>query len=141
MSRFSILTSAALLLLALAGISQAEPFITTPSGLQYKDLRIGSGMEVRLDSKVVIHFIGWLDEDGQRGKEIYNTRKEKQPVSFVVGTSKVMRGWNEGVVGMRAGGTRMLKIPPELGYGSNAVDGVIPPHAPLLFVIELLEVK
>ena len=141
MSKFSIHMSAALLLLVCVGISQAETFITTPSGLRYKDLKIGSGLEAQLDSTVVIHFIGWLDENGQQGKEIYNSRKEKQPVSFVVGTNRVMQGWNEGVLGMRPGGTRMLRIPPELGYGAKAVDDVIPPNAPMLFVIELLEVK
>jgi FKBP-type peptidyl-prolyl cis-trans isomerase 2 len=75
------------------------------------------------------------------GKEIFNARKQKKPVSFQIGTDKVMQGWNEGVIGMRPGGSRMLRIPPELGYGAKAVDDVVPPHAHLIFIIELLELK
>ena len=88
-----------------------------------------------------IHFIGWLDENGQPGQEIFNSRKAKKPVSFIIGTDKVMEGWNEGVTGMQPGGTRLIRIPPELGYGEKAVDGVVPPHAHLIFVIELLELE
>ena len=141
MKRLYICMSAVLLWLAFAGISRAGQFTTMPSGLKYKDLKIGKGIKAQPGSTAVIHFIGWLDENGQRGKEIYNSRKEKHPVSFVVGTENVIQGWNEGVIGMQAGGTRMIKIPPELGYGAKAVEDVIPPYAHMLFVIELLEVK
>ena len=141
MTKLYIYLSTVLLLLAIIGISQAEPFTTLPNGLEYKDLKVGSGMEARLGSTAVIHFIGWVDENGQRGKEIYNSRKEREPVSFVVGTDKVIQGWNKGVIGMRAGGKRMLRIPPELGYGAKAVEDVIPPNAHLHFIIELLELK
>ena len=141
MSKLYLSISVALLLLVVSGISHAEQFITTPSGLQFKDLKIGNGEAVQLGSTAVIHFIGWVDENGQRGKEIYNSRKEKQPISFVVGTDKLMQGWNEGVIGMRPGGTRLLRVPPNLGFGAKAVENVIPPNAHMQFVIELLEVK
>jgi len=133
--------SAAVFLLVFAGIAHAESFTATPSGLQYKDLRVGTGPVVQPGSTVVIHLSGWVDENGQRGREIYRTRKENEPVSFVVGTERVIPAWNEGVVGMQAGGTRMLLVPPQLGFGEKAVEDVIPPHAHLRFVIELLEVK
>ena len=133
--------SAAVFLLVFAGIAHAESFTTTPSGLQYKDLKVGTGSVVQPGSTVVVHLSGWVDENGQRGREIYRTRKENEPVSFVVGTERVIPAWNEGVVGMQAGGTRMLLVPPQLGFGEKAVEDVIPANAHLRFVIELLEVK
>ena len=136
-----IYLSALLLSVAFFGISSAEPFTTLPDGLEYKDLKIGTGTKAQLGLTAVIHFIGWVEENGQQGREIFNSRKEKKPVSFMIGTKNVMQGWNEGVIGMQAGGTRMIKIPPQLGYGAKAVEGVIPPNAPLLFIIDLLDVK
>ena len=119
----------------------ADPFVETPSGLQYKDLKVVQGKPAEPGDAAKIHFIGWLDENGQPGKEIFNSRKAKKPVSFIIGTDKVMEGWNEGVTGMQPGGTRLIRIPPELGYGEKAVDDVVPPHAHLIFVIELLELE
>lgn len=142
MNKLFICISAGLLLVAFTGKSQAnKPFTITPSGLEYKNLKIGSGMEARLGDIAVIHFIGWLNDNGQQGKEIFNSRRQREPVSFKIGTDKVMQGWNEGVIGMQAGGKRMLRIPPELGYGAKAVDDVVPPNARLIFIIELLELK
>ena len=142
MNKLFTCISAMLLLVALTGISTAnEAFIVTPSGLEYKDLKIGNGLEAQLGETAVIHFVGWLNDNGQRGKEFFNSRKEKQSVAFQIGTDKVMQGWNEGVLGMQAGGTRMLRVPPELGYGAKAVDDVVPSHAHLIFIIELLELK
>jgi peptidylprolyl isomerase len=141
MSKFYHCIGSALLLLVFSGFSFAESFITMPSGLKYRDLKVGTGVQAQTGSTVVVHISGWVDENGQKGKEIYRTRKENSPVSFVVGTDKVMRGWNEGVIGMQAGGSRLLLVPPELGFGNKAVEDVIPPHAHLRFIIELLEVK
>jgi len=141
MSKLYICMSTLILLLAFSVISQAEPFTTLPSGLQYKDLQVGNGMEAKAGLTAVMHFTGWVDENGQQGKEIYNSRDEREPVSFVIGTDKVMQGWNEGVIGMRAGGTRLLRIPPELGYGDKAVEDVVPANAYLQFIIELLAVE
>lgn len=136
------LMSIVLFSIAFVGISQAnEGFTVLPSGLEYKDLKVGVGMKAQPGAVAVIHFIGWVDENGRKGKEIFNSRKEKNPVSFVIGTDKVMQGWNEGVVGMQEGGSRMLRIPPELGYGSRAVEDVVPPHSRLLFIIDLLELR
>jgi len=116
-------------------------FIRTASGLEYRDLKVGDGPEAGLEKTATIHFVGWLSDNGQRGKEFYNSRKEREPVSFVIGTNKVMQGWNEGVVGMKAGGMRMLRLPPGLAYGAKAINNVVPAHASLIFIIELLEVE
>ena len=130
-----------LFFLVFSGISHAESFIATQSGLKYKDLKVGTGATVQPGSTVVVHISGWLDENGQRGKEIYRSRKENKPISFVVGAENIIPAWNEGVVGMQPGGTRMLLVPPELGFGAKAVEDVIPPNAHMRFVIELLEVE
>ncbi len=141
MNYLCICMRAAFILLLFSAICSGETFHAMPGGLKYKDLKIGSGEETHTGSTAVIHITGWLDENGQRGKEIYNSRKEGRPISFVVGTSSVMRGWNQGIVGMKAGGSRLLMVPPELGFGAKAVEDLIPPHAHLIFIIELLEVK
>ena len=124
-----------------SGVSALGNFNTMPSGLNYRDLQIGQGQEIGYNDVAVMHFVGWMAEDGQRGREFFNSRSRGEPVSFVVGTDKVMQGWNEGVVGMRAGGRRLLLVPPGLAYGNKGVQGVIPENASLLFLIELLEVE
>ena len=140
MNKLYVFIGAVLLVLALVGTASAESFTTLPSGLEYKNLKVGSGSEAQLGDIALIHFVGWLDKKGQRGQEIYNSRIEQEPVSFVIGTDKVMQGWNEGVIGMKVGGTRLLRIPPELGYGAKAVEEVVPANAYLQFIIELLEI-
>ena len=130
------------LLLAGWGVAGAfGNFNTMASGLGYKDLRAGQGEEVVYGDVAVMHFVGWLAEDSQRGREFFNSRSRGEPVSFVVGTDKVMRGWNEGVVGMRAGGRRLLLVPPGLAYGAKGVQGAVPGNASLMFLIEMLEVE
>lgn len=142
MTKLFISIGALLVLLALAGVSQAsEAFITTSSGLEYKDLKIGTGEQAKLGETAVIHFTGWLNDSGRRGRELFNTRKQNKQVSFQIGTDRVMQGWNEGVIGMRAGGTRLLRVPPQLGYGAKSVDNVVPANAHLIFIIELHELK
>jgi FKBP-type peptidyl-prolyl cis-trans isomerase FkpA len=142
MKRLLFLISILILLLgSAANLSANNQFIQTASGLEYKDLKIGNGPEAGLKKIATIHFVGWLSDNGQRGKEIYNSRKEKEPVSFVIGTDQVMQGWNEGVIGMKTGGMRMLRLPPGLAYGAKAIDNVVPAHASLIFIIELLEVR
>ena len=141
MYKLYIFIGSILVVLALVTTASAESFTTLPSGLEYKDLKVGSGSEAQTGDIVHIHFVGWVDENGQQGKEIYNSRQAGEPVSFVIGTDKVMQGWNEGVIGMRAGGTRLLRIPPELGYGDKAVEDVVPANAYLQFIIELLAVE
>ena len=119
----------------------ADNFQTTARGAQYKELKTGTGENAQVGDVVTIHFVGWLDNNGTKGKEIYNTRKEGKQVSFVVGTDKVMQGWNEGVIGMRPGGKRLIMLPPALGYGARSVEDVIPADASLIFVIDLIELE
>lgn len=139
MNKLYVFIGTVLLVLAFVGTASAKSFTTLSSGLEYKDLKVGSGSEAQLGDIALIHFVGWVDEKGQRGREIYNSRMKQEPVSFVIGTDKVMQAWNDGVIGMKVGGTRLLRIPPELGYGDKAVEDVVPANAYLQFIIELLE--
>jgi FKBP-type peptidyl-prolyl cis-trans isomerase len=130
------------LVFSMAGaVSAAGGFITTGKGAQYRDLSPGTGEGAEAGDVATMHFVGWLDADGGKGRELYDTRRRGAPVSFVIGTDRVMPGWNEGVIGMRPGGKRLVKVPAELGYGARGVQGVIPPNAGLIFVIELLELE
>ena len=130
-----------MLLLCSGFVLAADNFQTTAQGAQYKDLKTGVGETTEIGDVVTIHFINWLDRNGAKGKEIYNTHKENKTVSFVVGTDRVMPGWNEGVIGMKQGGKRLLKLPPALGYGSKGILKTIPPNANLIFVIDLVQLK
>ena len=118
--------------------SADEAFRAGPGGMRIKDTKAGVGVPAEPGMVATIHFTGWLDEKGARGREVYNSRREGRPVSFVVGTDGVMRGWNEGVQGMKPGGTRMLLVPPAMAFGNRQVDGIIPPNAPMMFRIELI---
>ena len=136
--------TAALLFLVFSmagGVFAAGGIITTAKGVQYRDLRPGSGESAETGDVATLHFTGWLDADGGKGRELYDTRRRGAPVSFVIGTDRVMPGWNEGVIGMRPGGKRLVKVPAELGYGARGVQDVVPPNAGLIFVIELLELE
>ena len=130
-----------LCLLVLGGAVAADHFLATPQGTRYQDLKPGMGETAEYGDVVTMHFVGWLDTDGRKGKEIYNSRREREPVSFVVGTDRVMEGWSDGVIGMKTGGKRLLMLPPALGYGSKGVEGVIPPDARLIFVIDVMSIE
>ncbi|MGD2062083.1 MAG: FKBP-type peptidyl-prolyl cis-trans isomerase [Nitrospirota bacterium] len=131
----------ALCCLVPVGALAAEGFRTTPQGASYQDLKTGAGESAAPGDVVTMHFVGWLDADGKQGKEIYNSRREGRPVSFVVGTERVMAGWSDGVIGMKPGGKRLLRVPPRLAYGAKGVEGVIPPNAALVFLIDLIAVE
>lgn len=112
--------------------------ITTQSGLQYEDTREGTGAVAQAGQTVVVHYTGCLAD----GKKFDSSRDRGKPFDFKLGGGQVVRGWDEGVQGMKVGGLRKLTIPPELGYGSGgAGGGAIPPNATLFFDIELLGVK
>ena len=113
---------------------------TTPSGLQYEDTINGSGAEAATGNHVAVHYTGWLYNNGEAGAKFDSSKDRGQPFRFPLGGGQVIRGWDEGVAGMRVGGARRLVIPPELGYGTRGAGGVIPPNATLLFEIELLSV-
>ena len=113
---------------------------TTPSGLQYEDTVPGTGAEAAPGQRVQVHYTGWLFNDGQQGGKFDSSKDRGQPFTFALGAGQVIKGWDEGVAGMKVGGTRRLVIPPQLGYGARGAGGVIPPNATLLFVVELLGV-
>jgi FKBP-type peptidyl-prolyl cis-trans isomerase FkpA len=111
---------------------------TTPSGLQYEDTVVGEGDEASAGDHVTVHYTGWLFESGEAGRKFDSSKDRGDPFAFELGAGMVIRGWDEGVAGMRVGGRRRLVIPPELGYGARGAGGVIPPNATLLFEVELL---
>jgi FKBP-type peptidyl-prolyl cis-trans isomerase len=114
---------------------------TTPSGLIYKENEIGTGDEAVAGKSVSVHYTGWLQEpNGDKGKKFDSSVDRGQPFGFRLGSGQVIRGWDEGVAGMKVGGKRTLIIPSELGYGARGAGGVIPPNATLIFDVELLGV-
>ena len=113
---------------------------TTASGLQYDDTVAGSGATAQAGQRVRVHYTGWLYNDGQQGRKFDSSKDRGQPFSFHLGGGEVIGGWDEGVQGMQVGGTRVLIIPPHLGYGARGAGGVIPPNATLKFEVELLGV-
>ncbi len=114
---------------------------TTASGLDYEDTLIGAGDLASKGQSVTVHYTGWLYQDGEQGAKFDSSKDRGDPFVFSLGAGMVIRGWDEGVAGMRVGGTRVLIIPAVLGYGARGAGGVIPPNATLKFEVELLGVK
>lgn len=113
--------------------------VTTASGLQYEDINEGSGNEAAAGKYVTVHYTGWLQNpDGSAGRKFDSSKDRNDPFQFPLGAGHVIKGWDEGVQGMKAGGTRKLIIPASLGYGARGAGGVIPPNATLIFEVELL---
>jgi FKBP-type peptidyl-prolyl cis-trans isomerase FkpA len=113
---------------------------TTASGLQFEDTTPGTGAEAKAGQHVTVHYTGWLYNAGVKGTKFDSSKDRGDPFDFGLGAGMVIKGWDEGVQGMKVGGTRLLVIPPELGYGARGAGGVIPPNATLLFEVELLGV-
>ena len=114
--------------------------MTTASGLQMIDSTVGTGATPKPGQICVMHYTGWLYENGQKGKKFDSSVDAHTPFDFTIGQGDVIKGWDEGVAGMKVGGKRQLRIPPELGYGAGG-SGPIPPNATLIFDIQLLAVK
>ena len=115
--------------------------ITTATGLQYNDTVVGEGDEAQKGQSVTVHYTGWLFKDGEKGAKFDSSLDRRDPFVFALGAGMVIRGWDEGVAGMKVGGERTLIIPAELGYGSRGAGGVIPPNATLQFDVQLLAVN
>src|SRR5499426_2212200 len=111
--------------------------VTTSSGLQYIELKVGAGATAQAGQTVSVHYSGWLEN----GKKFDSSVDRGQPFSFPLGTGRVIKGWDEGVKGMKVGGKRKLTIPSMLGYGAQGAGGAIPPNSTLIFDIELLSVR
>jgi FKBP-type peptidyl-prolyl cis-trans isomerase FkpA len=110
---------------------------TTTSGLQYEDLSEGTGAAAKAGDAVEVHYTGWLTD----GTKFDSSLDRRRPFSFKLGAGQVIKGWDEGVAGMKVGGKRKLRIPPALGYGARGAGGVIPPNAELVFEVELLGIR
>jgi peptidylprolyl isomerase len=111
--------------------------VTLPSGLKYLDMRIGDGREVRRGNQAFVLYTGKFTD----GRVFENSRDKYNPFKFIVGDGKVIKGWEEGVVGMKVGGRRVLVIPPNLAYGDKAGGGKIPPNSTLVFELELMKIR
>lgn len=113
--------------------------IMTASGLQYEEITVGAGEEAKAGAHVSVHYTGWLQNaDGSIGSKFDSSKDRNEPFQFPLGAGHVIKGWDEGVQGMKIGGVRKLIIPAALGYGARGAGGVIPPHATLIFEVELL---
>jgi peptidylprolyl isomerase len=138
-----VTTAAGLVAVALtAAVAQtAGKTMTTPSGLQITDSKVGTGATPKRGQICVMHYTGWLYENGAKGKKFDSSVDRGEPFEFPIGQGRVIPGWDEGVASMKVGGKRTLIIPPALGYGARGAGGVIPPNATLMFDVELLDVK
>jgi peptidylprolyl isomerase len=114
---------------------------TTSTGLSYEDTLEGQGASPSQGQTCVMHYTGWLWVDGKKGEKFDSSLDRGRPFNFPIGAGRVIKGWDEGVATMKIGGKRTLLIPAALGYGFSGAGGVIPPHATLLFEVELLGVQ
>jgi FKBP-type peptidyl-prolyl cis-trans isomerase FkpA len=112
--------------------------VTTTSGLKYEELKAGTGAEAKAGDTVSVHYTGWL---ASNGKKFDSSLDRKEPFDFKLGAGMVIKGWDEGVAGMKVGGKRKLTIPSKLAYGERGAGGVIPANADLVFEVELLKIK
>jgi len=119
----------------------ADEFMTLSSGVKYHDEVVGTGPEPKTGQTVSVHYTGWLDNNGQRGRKFDSSRDRGAPFSFVLNGQQVISGWDIGVATMHVGGKRTLIIQPEQGYGARGAGGVIPPNATLIFDVELLDAR
>jgi FKBP-type peptidyl-prolyl cis-trans isomerase FkpA len=131
--------------LSLGGVptegTAADKEVPGAPGLMYEDSVTGTGTEATSGKQVTVHYTGWLNKDGQKGDKFDSSRDRGEPFEFQLGAGRVIKGWDEGVKGMKIGGKRTLKIPSSFGYGARGAGGVIPPNADLIFDVELLGVK
>ena len=113
-----------------------SPAESTSSGLLKEDMIVGSGAIAQDGQSLVVHYVGWLTN----GQQFDSSRARLDPLDFELGAGDVIKGWDQGIAGMRVGGKRRLTIPADLAYGDQGCGGVIPPHATLVFEVELLEI-
>jgi peptidylprolyl isomerase len=145
----SVLAAIAIAMAAVASANVPAPAsaqaigkpMTTASGLQIIDSKVGDGASPKPGQICVMHYTGWLYENGQKGKKFDSSVDRNEPFEFPIAQHRVIAGWDEGVASMKVGGKRTLIIPPALGYGARGAGGVIPPNATLMFDVELLAVK
>ncbi len=122
-------------------VAHAGKIVKTNSGLKYEDLKVGTGAIAVPGNLVFVHYTGWLDENGKKGKKFDSSLDRGKQFPFPLGAGRVIKGWDEGVSGMKVGGKRRLFIPAKLGYGARGAGAAIPPNANLIFDVELLKVQ
>jgi len=127
--------------IAAPSFAQTGKPMTTASGLQIVDTKVGAGASPKTGQTCVMHYTGWLYENGAKGKKFDSSVDRGEPFEFKIGVRQVIAGWDEGVASMKVGGKRTLIIPAALGYGAQGAGGVIPPNATLIFDLELLGIK
>jgi peptidylprolyl isomerase len=138
---FSIVSTGFLTMTSDDASAQSGKPVTTSSGLQFTDSQVGTGAQPKQGQTAVVHYTGYLNDNGAKGKKFDSSVDRGQPFEFPVGAGRVIKGWDEGVASMKVGGKRTLIIPPALGYGASGAGGVIPPNATLIFDVELLGLK
>lgn len=114
---------------------------TLPSGIQYEDHVVGTGDHPKTGQMVTVHYTGWLDNNGEKGKKFDSSRDRNEAFTFKLGVGQVISGWDIGVSTMQVGGQRTLVLPAEHGYGQRGAGSVIPPGATLIFDVELISFK
>lgn len=134
--------SIAFALMPIFSAMAAPEVITAPSGLKYSEDRMGTGTVAETGKKVTVNYTGWVEKDGRKGNKFDSSKEAgRQPFTFTLGAHQVIKGWDEGVVGIKEGGTRTLIIPPDMAYGPRGKGPVIGPNATLIFEVDVLKVQ
>ena len=141
LNRRALLAFALGLFLASPQLHAEGKTMTTASGLKIEDTKEGTGASPKTGQTCVMHYTGWLYENGAKGRKFDSSHDRNEPFAFTIGVGQVIGGWDEGVATMKVGGKRTLIIPPQLGYGARGAGGVIPPNATLIFDVELLGIE
>ena len=144
--RVATIVAVAVLLAGWGSAAKGDDTVNTPAGKQLikTDTKVGTGAEANSGQAVTVHYTGWLYDaakEDHKGTKFDSSRDRNEPFTFHLGAGEVIRGWDDGVKGMKVGGKRTLTIPPDMGYGARGAGGIIPPNAVLLFDVELLDVR
>ena len=128
------------LLVSSTAYAEKQKMVTTDSGLKYIDEKVGTGEEAKPGTDVKVHYTGWLNDNGEKGTKFDSSVDRGNAFQFPLGAGRVIKGWDEGVAGMKIGGKRTLMIPSKLAYGDRGAGKLIPPGSDLIFDVELLEI-
>lgn len=141
MRRLAVIAGIAAIAIIAATASAKEDVVRKSNGLVYKDVKVGTGAEAVPGKAVTVDYTGWIDEGDKKGKKFDSSLDRGEAFTFTLGMGQVIKGWDEGVAGMKVGGKRTLMIPASLGYGARGAGAAIPPNSDLIFDVELHGVK